>query len=214
VLNLYKDPEYTYMSRQRMDERYDVVRAVRDQKYRYIRNYMPFRISMQHFDYGFLAPSAQSWEDAFNAGKTNEVQSKFFLTKTVEELYDTESDPWEINNLAEDPLYADNLIRMRKALYAWRIETRDVGVIPETEYGDLAGNIPMYDYIRSSGCPFKELIEASDLAVLGGPANIDDYVRYLKNENSAIRYWGVTGFARYSHYDMLMSEYLLKKWGK
>jgi len=71
-----KDPEYVYMSRQRMDERYDLVRAVRDKKYRYIRNYMPFRITMQHVDYMFNAPSAQSWEKAYKEGKTNAVIAK------------------------------------------------------------------------------------------------------------------------------------------
>lgn len=36
-----KDPRYVFMLRQRMDERYDKVRAVRDKQYRYIHNYMP-----------------------------------------------------------------------------------------------------------------------------------------------------------------------------
>jgi len=188
-----KDPEYVFTSRLRMDERYDMVRAVRNKKYRYIRNYMPFRIPMQHLHYLFNAPSAQSWEDAFKAGQTNEVQSRDFLEKPVEELYDVENDPWEINNLAADPKYTDVLDRMRNALDNWRIETRDVAVIPETEYIKLAGDQSMYDYVRSSKCPFGELIEASDLAVLGGTENLDDFIGYLKNDNSAMRYWGTTG---------------------
>lgn len=188
-----KDPEYVFTSRLRMDERYDMVRAVRDKKYRYIRNYMPFRIPMQHLNYLFNAPSAQSWEDAFKAGKTNEVQSRDFHEKPVEELYDVDNDPWEINNLAADPEYADVLDRMRNALDNWRIETKDVAVIPETEYAKLAGDLSMYDYVRSSECPFEELVKASDLAVLGGAENLDDFIGYLKDENSAMRYWGVTG---------------------
>jgi len=188
-----KDPEFLFTSRLRMDERYDMVRAVRDKRYRYIRNYMPFRITMQHLDYMFIAPSAQSWEDAFKAGKTNEVQSKFFLPKPVEELYDVDNDPWEINNLVDDPDYAEIKERLSKALNDWRMETMDAGVIPETEYGVLAGDKSMYDYVRSTSCPFEELVKASDLAVLGGPAHLDDFVGYLKNDNSAIRYWGATG---------------------
>ncbi|MFW5773640.1 MAG: sulfatase, partial [Tangfeifania sp.] len=43
-----EDPEYAFMFRGRMDERYDMSRAVRDQKFRYIRNYMPYRIYGQH----------------------------------------------------------------------------------------------------------------------------------------------------------------------
>ena len=186
------DPKYAFMTRQRMDERYDMVRAVRDNKYRYIRNYMPFRITMQHLDYLFRAPSALAWEDAFNAGKTNEVQSRYFQEKPLEELYDSENDPWEINNLADDPEYADVLERMRQAETRWMHEVRDVGLIPETEYLDFASEGSMYDYMRSEACPFDELLDAAQAATTSD-VNIDVFVRNLKSENSAIRYWGAVG---------------------
>ncbi len=188
-----RDPEYTFMSRLRMDERYDLVRAVRDKRYRYIRNYMPFRITMQHVDYLFNAPSAQSWEDAYRAGTTNEAQSRFFRTKPVEELYDTENDYWEVNNLADDPAYADVLEKMRNALTDWQREIRDVGLIPETEYVVLAGDRSMYDYMRSPECPFDELLNAANLATTGGPEALDTFIEYLNNDHSAMRYWGATG---------------------
>jgi len=186
------DPEYVFMTRQRMDERYDMVRAVRDNRFRYIRNYMPFRISMQHLDYLFKAPSAQAWEDAFNAGQTNEVQSRYFLEKPLEELYDSENDPWEINNLADNPDYAIVLERMRKAEINWMREVRDVGLIPETEYLNFAGEGSLYDYMRSDACPFDELLDAAQRATSVN-ANIDLFVQNLKSENSAIRYWGAVG---------------------
>lgn len=188
-----KDPEYTFMSRQRMDERYDLVRAVRDKHYRYIRNYMPFRITMQHVNYLFKAASAQSWEKAFKEGRTNVVQSAPFRTKPIEELYDTEIDPWEVKNLAFDPAYAPVLVRMHKAENEWMRKIRDVGLIPESEYKNFAGAKSMYDYMRSAECPFEELLKAADLATLGGKSNLNTFVQYLKSSNSAIRYWGATG---------------------
>jgi len=188
-----KDPEYVYMSRQRMDERYDLVRAVRDKEFRYIRNYMPFRITMQHVDYLFNAISAQSWESAFKEGKTNTVQSKFFREKPVEELYDTENDPWEINNLADDPKYKHILLRMRKAETKWMNDILDAGLIPETDYGYFLGSGSLYDYMRSAECPFKELLKAADLALLGSGKDVKKFIQYLNNENSAIRYWGAAG---------------------
>lgn len=188
-----KDTEYSFMSRQRMDDRYDLVRAVRDKEYRYIRNYMPFRITMQHVSYLFRAPSAQSWENAFKEGKTNALQSLYFHTKPVEELYDTEKDPWEVNNLAGDQAYTAVLERMRKAEKDWMRKIRDVGLIPEPEYKNFAGGKSMYDYMRSSECPFDELMNAADLATLGGKNNLSTFIQYLKNSNSAIRYWGATG---------------------
>jgi arylsulfatase A-like enzyme len=187
------DPEYTFLSRQRMDERFDNVRGVRDQKYRYIRNYMPFRITMQRIEYLFRAQSAQAWEKAFREGKTNEIQSMFFMEKPVEELYDVENDPWEVNNLANDPKYAAVLDRMRKALDDWRMEIYDAGVIPETEYGVLAGDKSLYDYVRSPECPFEEMLKASDLAVMGDVSNLPTYIKNLESDNSAIRYWGAVG---------------------
>jgi N-sulfoglucosamine sulfohydrolase len=98
-----KDPQYAYMFRGRMDERYDMSRAVRDHQYRYIRNYMPFRVYGQHLEYLWRAPSIRSWEQAYLAGQCNEIQSAFWQPKPVEELYDTQNDPWEINNLACRP---------------------------------------------------------------------------------------------------------------
>ena len=186
-------PEYTFMSRQRMDERYDLVRAVRDKQYRYIRNYMPFRITMQHVDYLFLAPSARAWAEAFRQGKTNAVQSFPFQTKPVEELYDSEKDPWEVNNLAADPAYSSVLKRMRKVQKDWMRKIRDVGLIPELDYKYFAGEKSMYDYMRSAACPFDELMKASDLATLGGKSDLKTFTGYLKHPNSAIRYWGATG---------------------
>lgn len=188
-----KDPEYAIMTRQRMDERYDMVRAVTDGKYRYIRNYMPFRISLQHLDYLFNAPSAQSWEDAFYAQETNRVQSRAFWEKPVEEFYDTENDPWEINNLIDDPGYARIIDQMREAEEQWMQDVRDVGLIPETEYSEYMGDGSMYDYMRSEECPFDELLAAAQLATSPGDGEIGAYIENLGSSNSAIRYWGAVG---------------------
>jgi N-sulfoglucosamine sulfohydrolase len=188
-----KDPEYVFMTRGRMDERYDQSRAVRDQKYRYIRNFMPFRIYGQHLDYLFTAPSAKSWETAYREGKCNAVQSVFWNTKPIEELYDLDQDPWEIHNLAGDPAYQNVLERMRKSLTQWMIEIKDVGLIPETDYDVYAGKQSMYDYMRTDSCPLPILIQAVGWATLGRPEDIKTGVSYLRNRNAGIRYWGVTG---------------------
>ena len=188
-----KDPEYVYMARERMDERYDNVRAVKDKQYRYIHNYMPFRPTMQYLRTLFGLPSTQSWADEYKAGRTNAVQSMFFREKPVEELYDSEKDPWNINNLADDPAYEKVLLRMRGEEMKWRSEIRDVGLIPEDEYGYYARGKSMYDYMHSDECPFEELLQAANIATLGGKVDIDTFVGYLKNDHSGIRYWGATG---------------------
>jgi hypothetical protein len=50
-----------------------------------------------------------------------------------EELYDLESDPFELRNLAEDARFAPELTRHREALADWIRSTRDHGREPESE---------------------------------------------------------------------------------
>jgi len=187
------DPEYAYMFRGRMDERYDMSRAVRDEKYRYIRNYMPYRIYGQRLEYLFRAPSIRSWKAAYEKGECNEEQSIFWQTKPAEELYDTENDPWEINNLASDPEYKTVLERMRTANKKWVTQINDTGFIPEADRVDRAREMPMYDYMRTSNLNLGEIMEAAELATLGKAEDIDKLKKYLKHEESAVRYWGASG---------------------
>jgi hypothetical protein len=51
----------------------------------------------------------------------------------TEMLYDTQEDPYEIENLAEsdDPQHRAALIRLRAALDTWIVETGDRGERPE-----------------------------------------------------------------------------------
>ena len=188
-----KDLEYAFMFRGRMDERYDMSRAVRDQKYRYIRNYMPYRIYGQHLDYLWRAPSIRSWEQAYKNGECNEVQSIFWNPKPAEELYDTENDPWEINNLASDPAYSDVLERMRATNKDWITRIYDTGFIPEADQINRSNGMPMYDYMRSGKVNLAEILDAAETATMGDPANMDKMLSYLNNQESAIRYWGATG---------------------
>ncbi len=188
-----KNPQYVYMFRGRMDERYDMSRAVRDRKYRYIHNYMPYRIYGQRLGYLWRAPSIGSWERAYNNGECNKIQSAFWETKPAEELYDTENDPWEIHNLADDPRYKTILLRMRAASKSWELKIKDTGFIPEADRIERAGNTPMYDYMRSGKVNLEEIIDAADIASYGNVENIDSLKIFLKNNDSAVRYWGATG---------------------
>src|SRR5262249_44361849 len=56
---------------------------------------------------------------------TPEQMNPFAKPRLAEELYDTEADPHELKNLADDPKYADELKKMRGILDAWIKETGD-----------------------------------------------------------------------------------------
>lgn len=187
------DPDYAFMFRGRMDERYDMSRAVRDQRFRYIRNYMPYRIYGQHIDYLWRAAATRSWEETCQIGDCNDVQSIFWSRKPVEELYDTENDPWEVNNLAGDPAYEEVLVRMRQANKQWTKEIRDSGFIPEAELTERSREMAAYDYLRKNNVPLEEIIDAAEFATMATKNDIPRLIKYLDSEDSAIRYWGATG---------------------
>jgi len=189
---------YNYVFRGRMDERYDMMRAVRDGQYKYINNYMPHRIYGQHLNYLWRMPATQSWERAFKAGKTNEVQSRFFGPKAAEELYDHTKDPWEVNNLAGDPAYADVLKRMREANREHLLTIRDAGFLPESEMVDRAArnNTTVCEMARDERLyPLTRLIEAADTASSRDPGALPKLIEYMGDADPGIRYWGAVGCA-------------------
>lgn len=188
-----EDPEYAYMFRGRMDERYDMSRAIRDSKFRYIRNYVPYRIYGQRIEYLWRAPNVGSWENAYLNGECNEIQSRFWNTKPVEELYDTENDPWEVNNLATNPEYGEVLERMRKANKDWILSIDDTGFIPEAELSRLSKTEAMYDYMRSGKVNLPEIVEAAETSTMGNVENLSSILEYLNNKEASVRFWGVTG---------------------
>ena len=126
--------EYVYAARDRMDETLDIIRAVRDKRFKYIRNYRPELSYSQHIAYMDEMPTMKEWRRLATEDKLAGPQQIFFQpTKPVEELYDTQADPHEVRNLAADPKYAGELARLRAAHEKWRQETGDLGLIPEAE---------------------------------------------------------------------------------
>lgn len=129
-----KEREYIYAARDRMDETLDIIRAVRDKRFKYIRNYRPDLPYAQDIAYMNEMPTMKEWRRLAAAGKLEGPQAIFFQPeKPVEELYDTAADPHEINNLAGKPEFEKELVRLRAAHEVWRKETGDLGLIPEAE---------------------------------------------------------------------------------
>ena len=126
------EPAYLFFHRDRMDEAYELQRACRDRRWKYIRNYQPHKPYAQHIDYMDKMPAMQDWRRLSAAGElTGGQQNWFASSKPIEELYDTATDPWELNNLADQPQYAARLDRMRDATEAWQQQIGDTGMVPE-----------------------------------------------------------------------------------
>jgi len=188
-----KEQEYVHLFRGRMDEKIDMVRAVRDKQFRYIKNYMPHRIYGQYLEYLWRAPSCRSWEEAYLSGKCNEAQSVFWNQKPSEELYDVTIDPWEVNNLVNDPKYKDVLERLRAENNRWMLEIHDTGLMPEGELSTRNKMLPLFDFVHSSKYSVEEILAAANIATLGDKSKLPQITEFMNHKNATIRYWGATG---------------------
>ncbi len=187
-------PEFSFGFRGRMDERVDLVRSVMNERYVYLRQYMPHRIYGQYIQYMFQTPTTQVWHDLYQAGKLNETQQRFWERKPAEELYELSTDRDEVVNLVGSLEHQGILVKMRSAHEAWEREIRDVGFLPEAEvHARSAGSTPYEMGHDQARYDFAAVFAAARLASSQKEGDIPAVVALLGSADSGVRYWGATG---------------------
>jgi len=191
-LGQYTQPErpFNYGFRGRMDERYDMMRTVRDKRYVYIRNYMPHRIYGQHVGYMFETATTRIWKKLYDAGKLKPPQTYFWETKPPEELYDLETDRDETRNLAARPEHRATLERLRQAQRGLAAQVRDVGFLPEGEILSRSRGSSPYEMGHDDArYPMRKIAAAAEAAASAEPLP----PALFTDPDSAVRYWAATG---------------------
>jgi len=125
-----------FASQDRVDMTYDRQRAIRDQRYKYIRSWypeQPLGYSDEYRDNQDMMREMLSLQDE---GKLNTAQASWFKPPGEEQVYDTVNDPFELNNLAGNPEHQAIKNRLRKALGEWLEQTGDWSEQHEDEMVD------------------------------------------------------------------------------
>lgn len=126
--------KYIYGARDRMDTEYDRVRTVSDGRFQYMKNYNPEKPYYQNITYRLQQKGMAEIIRLKEAGQLKGHERYWFReTKPVEELFDTQADPYEFVNLAEDPTYKAKLNELRTRLQAWETKYADLGAVPEKQ---------------------------------------------------------------------------------
>jgi N-sulfoglucosamine sulfohydrolase len=181
--------------RDRIDEVFDMARSVRGKRYLYIRNFMP------HL--GYNQPSA--WPDAgeINSeflGLSDEelarpgVQQFVSGQRPVEEFYDCDKDPHNLENLARFAGDHQQILQqMRTELVTQMANAGDRGVVPEAI---LFQNQDRY-LASSSRLPFGSDVRAElNAAIRSSIASAATLQNLLSDTNPAVRYWGAISCCR------------------
>ncbi len=188
--------DYVYGARDRMDERYDIIRMVRDRRYKYLRNYVPWQPYYQYMNTSEKGATMRELRQLHDAGRLSAHTEHYFnQPKPIEELYDTQSDPHELHNLADDPAQRDVLNHMRTAHLDWVAETRDVGLIPESIVARLEQEVASrYEILRNTGGEqLAQRISRAAVLATDPAGSIPQLYDALSDDHPAVRYWGAVG---------------------
>ncbi|MDH3243648.1 MAG: sulfatase [Saprospiraceae bacterium] len=136
-MGAFSDPQerkYIHAAADRFDEVYDRNRAVKDHRYKYIRYFYPDKPMYLPVSYREQMPVMQELLKLRDANQLNPEQALWFRDrKPPVELFDTETDPHELNNLADDPSLAGKLEELSDECDRWIEEIEDKGLLDEKD---------------------------------------------------------------------------------
>ena len=186
----YKPRKFVFAARDRCDETVDILRCVRDSRYKYIRNFMSHLPHTQPSQYKDGKKIVQVIRGLYSEGKLNKQQSlPFAQSRPPEELYDLQSDPHEMVNLAMDSKHRERLVSMRKVLQQRMMATLDMGLIPEPileDIGKKAGN-KYSAFVRNDQS--KQTQDLIDVISAGEANESDKLMDFAKSSDPSTRYW-------------------------
>ena len=188
--------DFVYGARDRMDERYDIIRMVRDLRFKYIRNYEPLKTFYQYMNTPEKGATMGELRRLHLSGDlTPEAEYFFSPIKPVEELYDTVADPHELHNLADNPAFDRVLHGMREAHLQWVRDTKDLGLIAEPIIAEREQEIGhRYGILRQEdGDDLSRRVAETAVLASNGPSALNELAVALSDDDSAVRYWAATG---------------------
>ena len=185
--------QYVYGARDRVDEVFDLSRSVRDDRYLYIRNYMPHQSWMPPECYSDQAAMRRQLARMRDAGQLNPAQMTYAAPRrSREELYDTWADPHQLRNLADSADHESTLHRLRMQLEQWLLTTRDLGFLPEsTAWARLHDDTPWDLAQDDSRYRLQTILQVADR--VADETAVGRQTDWLTHEDSAVRYWAAVG---------------------
>ena len=192
----YKPRRYVFSARDRCDETVERMRCVRTDRYKYIRNFYPHRSHTQPNRYKDGKQIMIVMRELFAAGKLNSDQARQFLpSRPGEELYDMQSDPHELHNLAESSQHQRTLKKLRKVLVDWIVQTRDLGQIPEPILAEYLEEYDSMWAILNSEANQLLAQRISSTWTLGerGVESVPQLIKTLNDKDSPVRYVAAMG---------------------
>ncbi len=175
----------------RFDEKYDLVRSVRIDNFKYIRSFQPYNFDGLMNNYRYRQLAYKEWWDLSGNEQLNDIQNAFFSSRPAEMLFDLATDPYETQNLAMDKAYAEKLQSLRSTLMEQMLSLPDLSLVPEHVLLEEGLEDPV-SFGRQQTSSMKDYLKISALAFGPFEAVQEDLRASLSSADPWERYWGIT----------------------
>ncbi len=189
--------QYVFGARDRADDMYEMSRAVLNDRYIYIRHYMPHLPYIQSgYIYSDIKFGFRTLREARDGGLLSNQQQQLWEPKPVEELYDLQADPQELNNVADNADYTGIKDQLRQRLDTWMIDHKDLGLLPEAGYMLRSSGSTPYDFARNSeNFEAEKVLKAAKLVGTGDQAQC---LELLADPDPGVRYWATMALMQFN----------------
>ena len=186
--------DMVFLFADRFDEIYGMRRGLTDGRWKYIRRFTPHLSAAPYSYYQFSQAGWRAWQQAWKEGKLKGRHKDIWLgNQPIEELFDLQSDPWEVNNLATDTSHVKRLTTMRARLKKKMIEVKDTGLIPEPMFAELAHSQPISSYWNTRSAKLPSLADLAFTASDRNTKNLPLLIKTLDSKDPVTRYWAAQG---------------------
>jgi uncharacterized sulfatase len=182
--------------RDRVDEVVFCGRTIHDGRYQYIRTFKPHRPRMSYCAYSERTQIRQELRRLDAEGKLKGNEAWLMQRQTpAEEFYDTKNDPYQFNNLALEPKYAEQIKDMRTILRQRMSELYDASMHAEMEVLRQCRKHGITPHAMVRRVSQQECERILDLMFMVGTCKAEDVMWVLDDKNASVRYWGAVNLA-------------------
>lgn len=178
----------TFSHADRMDEKYDLVRAVRIGNWKYIRYFEGQHPDSLENEYRYKMLAYQQWRELAGGSSLTPAQLAFFQPRPVEALFDLSNDPDEVHNLALSGNDGNRLIEMRRTLMQHLQSINDLGFIPETVLL-REGRADPVGFGNTNSERIAEYIDTVNIALLPWDQAATSLITAMNSGDPWVRYW-------------------------
>lgn len=186
--------KYTLTFRANQSASYAPSRAITDGRYKLIWNFQSGYPNGTRQDYQWQMPAQQAWDLANKEGKLKEPIYKRFWEPVVQfELFDLEKDSMEVNNLVANKNYSKIFETLKGVLKNELYTQKDVGLMPPGYRNSIKKQGDLYTLTRNGKININPVINAAIIASERRSENLPQLLKFLKNADPSVQYWGASG---------------------